>query len=149
MKIDINNFEKIIPSKMVYKILRFIPYVLILIFSSSKWFTILISVFLVWDVLNFIYIFKLFINFYLLKYKTQGNYNIQKTINIETDARLLGVDLKKDGNDVIKRRYRELTKKWHPDKFVNKSEETQETAKRNFQKLNNAYNNIKKYKNIK
>jgi hypothetical protein len=40
--------------------------------------------------------------------------------------------------DEIKKKYRQLAMQWHPDKFAN----------RNFQKLNSAYNIIKKHKNI-
>lgn len=43
----------------------------------------------------------------------------------------------------------ELVKKWHPDVFSNDTKENQEISKRNMQKLNNAYNIIKKHKGIK
>jgi len=53
-----------------------------------------------------------------------------------------------DTPEDIKRRYRQLAMQWHPDKFANDTLQKQETAKRNFQKLNSAYNIIKKHKNI-
>lgn len=49
----------------------------------------------------------------------------------------------------IKSRYRILAIKWHPDKWSTDSKENQEIANRNFQKLINAYDLIKGYKNIK
>lgn len=49
----------------------------------------------------------------------------------------------------FKTKYRELSKKWHPDMFSLDSEENQNIANRNFQKLNNAYSIIKKYRGFK
>lgn len=46
----------------------------------------------------------------------------------------------------IKRKYKELVLIYHPDKYTKESEK--EIATRNFQKLNAAYDVIKKYKNI-
>ena len=48
----------------------------------------------------------------------------------------------------IKSRYKKLALQYHPDKYVNESSK-QEIATRNFQKLNAAYEVIKKYKNFK
>ena len=48
----------------------------------------------------------------------------------------------------IKTRYRELAFKWHPDKWINTSVSNQTAAKRNFQKLQAAYELIKKDKGI-
>lgn len=53
-----------------------------------------------------------------------------------------------DTPDFIKKRYRELAMQWHPDKFATESKSKQETANRNFQKLNSAYGVIRKHKNI-
>ena len=46
----------------------------------------------------------------------------------------------------FKKKFRELSKTWHPDMFSTSSKSSQETANRNFQKLNNAYQVIKKNK---
>lgn len=48
----------------------------------------------------------------------------------------------------IKLRYRELAMKWHPDKWTTDTITNQNVAKRNFQKLQAAYELIKKDKNI-
>ena len=53
-----------------------------------------------------------------------------------------------DNPEFIKKRYRELAMQWHPDKFATEAKSKQEAANRNFQKLNTAYNVIKKHKNI-
>ena len=58
-------------------------------------------------------------------------------------------NMSKQDNEIdIKKRYRELSKQWHPDKFVNDIVDNQEIAKRNFQKIVNAYEIIKKYKGM-
>lgn len=51
-----------------------------------------------------------------------------------------------DDFDIIKKSYRKLAIKWHPDKFINNTKENQLVANRNMQKLNNAYALIKKRK---
>jgi len=55
---------------------------------------------------------------------------------------------KDDDEKTIKKRYRELSMKWHPDKYQNDTLENQGIATRNFTKLNSAYETIKKHKNI-
>lgn len=50
---------------------------------------------------------------------------------------------------IIKKKYRELAKKWHPDKWSTDKKENQKIAERNFQKVNNAYGVIKQYKGMK
>ena len=56
---------------------------------------------------------------------------------------------KNDSEITIKKKYRELSLKWHPDKWTTNTIENQAIANRNFIKLNNAYELIKKHKNIK
>lgn len=46
--------------------------------------------------------------------------------------------------DVVKNRYKELAFIWHPDKWTTSSVENQKIAERNFKKLQNAYDLIKK-----
>jgi len=69
--------------------------------------------------------------------------------DISTSAKLLGINVIQDDENTIKKKYRQLAMKWHPDKFATDTLENQEIAKRNFQKVNSAYNKIKEYKNIK
>lgn len=73
---------------------------------------------------------------------------ISATLELNKSAQLLGVNVLQDDKDVIKKKYRKLAMKYHPDKYSNESIEKQDIAKRNFQKLNAAYSVIKKHKNI-
>lgn len=52
-------------------------------------------------------------------------------------------------DDEVKKSYKQLALKWHPDRWVSESAENIKIANRNFQKLNNAYSVIKKYRGIK
>jgi hypothetical protein len=87
-------------------------------------------------------------------YKKYSNYKKEKKeifiINTDIDNafKLFNLSINVDV-ETIKKRYRELAILYHPDKFIDKSEKIQKAATRNFQKLNNAYNIIKKYKNLK
>lgn len=78
-------------------------------------------------------------------FKTKQN-NIDE---VTKSCKLLNINIIQDDVDIIKKKYRKLAMKWHPDKFSNDTVKNKEIAKRNFQKLNNAYEIIKKYKNIK
>jgi len=70
--------------------------------------------------------------------------------NNELDIYLKLMKLNRNSTeDEIKKRYRELAFKWHPDKWALDTIENQKIANRNFQLLNTAYETIKKYKNIK
>jgi len=84
-------------------------------------------------------------NYYRNTYNTG---RILFTDDISTYAQLLGINIIQDDNETIKKKYRKLAMKWHPDRFANDTFENQEIAKRNFQKVNNAYQKIKEYKNI-
>lgn len=72
----------------------------------------------------------------------------QNKINIQQAFELFKLDIN-SSDDVIKKKFRELARIWHPDKFVNDSIENQKISERNFKKLNNAYTTIKEYKKIK
>ena len=85
----------------------------------------------------------------------QNFYNHQRqkgsvfTNRIESLVSFKILDLRStDDEETIKKQYRKLAIKWHPDRFANDTIENQDKAKRNFQKLNNAYEEIKKYKSI-
>lgn len=54
-----------------------------------------------------------------------------------------------DTEDTIKKRYRELANKYHPDKWNNGSIREKAAAERNFKKLNEYYSMIKKDRGIK
>jgi len=60
---------------------------------------------------------------------------------------ILGVSLDSD-EAVIKSAYRDLVKKYHPDKLINVSPEIKDLAKEKFNSVNEAYNVIKKSKNF-
>jgi len=84
-----------------------------------------------------------------------GSYNYQKrNVTQRTDPNKLDnayklLKLSKSDSEVkIKKRYRELAIKWHPDKWANSTEQNKKKSGRNFRKLNNAYEQIKKDKNI-
>lgn len=51
-------------------------------------------------------------------------------------------------DEEVKRSYRKLAKKYHPDKLSSLGEEAQKAAKEKFQEINNAYESIKKERNI-
>ena len=70
---------------------------------------------------------------------------VSDTDSIQHAYKLMQLKLTDDVT-TIKKRYRFLAIQWHPDKFCNDRVENQQIANRNFQKVNNAYNIIKKYK---
>jgi hypothetical protein len=98
--------------------------------------------------------FKQEFNNFKNKYKEnyyRKNYNTGKisfTNDLTTSANLLDINIVQDDNDTIKKKYRKLAMKWHPDRFANDTLENQDIAKKNFQKVNGAYQKIKDYKNI-
>ena len=52
-------------------------------------------------------------------------------------------------NDELKKAYRKMAAKFHPDKVHHLGEEFQKMAEEKFKKLNDAYTQIKKERNIK
>ncbi|WP_321375892.1 TerB family tellurite resistance protein [uncultured Draconibacterium sp.] len=66
---------------------------------------------------------------------TDGDYKI---LEIEPSA----------SNEELKKAYRKMAMKYHPDKVSNLGEDVQNAAKEKFQKVNQAYENIKKERKI-
>ncbi|MDD2346301.1 MAG: TerB family tellurite resistance protein [Bacteroidales bacterium] len=68
----------------------------------------------------------------------------------ETDSayEILGIS-KNASEDEIKKAYRNMAVKHHPDKVANLGEDIQNAAKQKFQTINDAYNKIKKERGIK
>jgi DnaJ like chaperone protein len=64
-----------------------------------------------------------------------------------SDYRILEVDPGATDED-IKKAYRKMAVKYHPDKVANEGPEVQRAAKEKFQKLQEAYENIKKQRGI-
>lgn len=60
----------------------------------------------------------------------------------------LGIE-KNSTDDEVKKAYRKMAIKHHPDKFANMGEEYQKAAKEKFQKIQEAYESIKKERGIK
>ena len=81
------------------------------------------------------------------KRNRQNNRNNSRLSNDKTENAYTLLKLSRnDSITIIKKKYRELAIKWHPDKWVNDKKENQQIAERNFKKLNNAYALIKKDK---
>lgn len=75
--------------------------------------------------------------------------DLKESTNGLTDSYKLLKITPKDSNQSIKNRYKELAQKWHPDKWVNDTIENKEIAERNFKRLVNAYDVLKKHRGIK
>jgi len=84
-------------------------------------------------------------DFYKRNQQQKQQPKINNTDSIQKAYELMDLKLSDDVS-TIKKRYRFLAIQWHPDKFCNDRVENQQIANRNFQKVNNAYNIIKKYK---
>ncbi len=69
----------------------------------------------------------------------KDNYHNYKVLEITPDA----------SNEEIKKAYRRMALKYHPDKVSHLGPEIRESAKKKFQELNAAYNDIKKERGIK
>lgn len=69
----------------------------------------------------------------------KDNFHNYKILEITPDA----------NDDEVKKAYRKMAVKYHPDKVSHLGSEIQESAKKKFQELNTAYNAIKKERGIK
>ena len=67
--------------------------------------------------------------------------------NTEADYKILEI-APTVSNDELKKAYRRMAMKFHPDKVSHLGEDFQNAAKEKFQKVNQAYENIKKERNI-
>jgi DnaJ like chaperone protein len=51
-------------------------------------------------------------------------------------------------NDEVKKAYRKMAMKYHPDKVIHLGEDFRKTAEEKFKKVNDAYEKIKKERNM-
>lgn len=68
--------------------------------------------------------------------------------NVDSDYKILGVDANASDEE-IKKAYRQMAIKFHPDKVSQMGEEYQKGAKEKFQKIQDAYEAIKKRRGMK
>ena len=68
--------------------------------------------------------------------------------DVSSYYKVLGID-ESASNDEVKKAYRKMAIKHHPDKFSQLGEEQQKAAKNKFQKIEEAYEHIKKERSIK
>jgi DnaJ like chaperone protein len=66
---------------------------------------------------------------------TDGDYKILEIERLATD-------------EEVKKAYRRMAMKYHPDKVIHLGEDFQHAAKEKFQRVNQAYENIKKERNL-
>lgn len=69
-------------------------------------------------------------------------------IEVDGDYKILEIS-KTASDDEVKKAYRKMAVKYHPDKVSHMGEEFQKSAKEKFQKVQEAYENIKKSRGIK
>ena len=67
--------------------------------------------------------------------------------NTESDYKILEIERSATDNE-LKKAYRRMAMKFHPDKVSTLGDEVQNAAKEKFQKVNQAYENIKKERKI-
>lgn len=67
--------------------------------------------------------------------------------NTDSDYKILEVE-RSASDDEVKKAYRRMAMKFHPDKVSTLGDDIQNAAKEKFQKVNQAYENIKKERNI-
>ena len=77
------------------------------------------------------------------------NWRIWSAWISEIDSRLIPGFMITFENDEVKKAYKKMAVKFHPDKVSHLGEEYQQDAKEKFQKVQQAYENIKKQRGIK
>ncbi|OFX77795.1 MAG: hypothetical protein A2X12_12115 [Bacteroidetes bacterium GWE2_29_8] len=70
-----------------------------------------------------------------------------KTDALEDAYKILEIDSNAD-NDALKKAYRRMALKYHPDKVIHLGEEYQKSANEKFQQVNDSYEKIKKHRGI-
>ena len=68
--------------------------------------------------------------------------------NVDSDYKILGIE-ESATDEEVKRAYRKMAVKFHPDKVAQMGEEFQKGAKEKFQKIQEAYEAIKKRRGMK
>lgn len=68
--------------------------------------------------------------------------------NVDSDYKILGIEATAT-DDEVKKAYRQMAVKFHPDKVASMGEEYEKGAKEKFQKIQEAYDAIKKSRDIK
>jgi DnaJ like chaperone protein len=68
--------------------------------------------------------------------------------DVDSDYKVLGIDASAT-DDEVKKAYRQMAIKFHPDKVATMGEEFQKGAKEKFQKIQDAYDAIKKNRGFK
>ena len=68
--------------------------------------------------------------------------------DVNSDYAVLGISAEAT-DDEVKKAYRQMAIKFHPDKVASMGEEYQKGAKEKFQKIQEAYENIKKNRDLK
>ena len=68
--------------------------------------------------------------------------------NVDSDYKILGVE-SDSSDDEIKKAYRKMAIKFHPDKVAQLGEEHQKAAKEKFQQIQDAYEALKKRRGFK
>jgi DnaJ like chaperone protein len=68
--------------------------------------------------------------------------------NADSDYKILGIEPSAT-DDEVKKAYRQMAIKFHPDKVASMGEEYEKGAKEKFQQIQEAYENLKKSRGIK
>lgn len=75
--------------------------------------------------------------------------SIKAMFIVDTNSDYEILEIKPDASDdEVKKAYRRMALKYHPDKVAHLGEKVQKAANEKFQKLQNAYDNIKKERNM-